>query len=124
MPNIRLLLDNNVPIHLIPLLPPHEAVHASTMGRAGLSNGDLIRATQEAGFAMMVTCDRSIEHQQNLSARSLAFIVLTTTHWPTIRDNLSLIVGTVDQLGPGGYVVVTLPRPARRRRPYSPSLDT
>jgi hypothetical protein len=42
----RILLDNNVPIHLIPLLRPHEGVHASTVGWAALSNGDLIRATR------------------------------------------------------------------------------
>jgi hypothetical protein len=124
MPNIRLLLDNNVPIHLIPLLHPHEAVHASTIGWAALSNGDLINATEEAGFTAMVTCDRNIEHQQNLSARSLAFIVLTTTHWPTIRNNQALIIEAVEQIGSGGYVVVTLPRPIRRRGAYRRPLDT
>ena len=120
MPNIRLLLDNNIPIQLVPLLRPHEAVHASRMGWAALSNGDLIHAAQEAGFAAMMTCDRNIAHQQNLSARSLAFIVLTTTHWPTIRDNLALVIEAVDQSGPGLYVVVPLPRPVRRRGLHHP----
>jgi predicted nuclease of predicted toxin-antitoxin system len=120
MPNIRILLDNNVPVHLIPLLRPHEAVHAATMGWAAIGNGDLIRAAQQAGFAAMMTCDQNIQHQQRLAGQPLAFLVLTTTHWPTIRDNLSLITDAIDQISPGGYVTLTLPRPPRVRRPYNP----
>jgi hypothetical protein len=66
----------------------------------------------------MVTCDRNIEHQQNLSRQPLALVVLTTTHWPTIRDNATLILTTVDAIGPGGYGLVGLPRPPLRRRAY------
>jgi hypothetical protein len=120
MPAHRILLDNNVPIHLIPLLRPHEVVHASAAGWAALSNGHLIRATRQAGFAAIVTCDRNIRHQQNLAAESLAFIVLTTTHWPTIRNNVSLVAAAAARIVPGGYEVVSLPRPPRRR-PQNPS---
>jgi hypothetical protein len=131
MPNIRILLDNNVPINIIPLLRPHEVVHASTMGWAAISNmgwaaisnGDLIRAAQTAGLAAIITCDQNIQHQQRVVGQPLAFFVLTTTHWPTIRDNLSLLTGAIDQMDPGGYVTVTLPRPPRVRRPYPPQLD-
>jgi hypothetical protein len=123
MPNTRILLDNNVPVHLIPLLRPHEAIHAAAMGWAAVRNGDLIRAAQQAGFAAMITCDQNIQHQQRLAGQPLAFFVLTTTHWPTIRDNLSLITDAVDRIIPGGYVTLTLPRPPRVRRPYPPKLE-
>jgi hypothetical protein len=122
MPNIRILLDNNVPIHIIPLLRPHEVVHAATMGWAAISNGDLIRAAQRAGFAAIITCDQNIQHQQRLEGQPLAFFVLTTTHWPTIRDNLSLLTDAIDQIDAGGYVTVTLPRPPRVRRPRPPQI--
>ena len=118
MPNIRIPLDNNVPIRIVPLLHPHEAVHASTLGWAAISNGDLIRAAKRSGFTAIVTCDQNIRHQQRLRGQPLAFFVLTTTHWPTIRDNLSLLNTAIDQTEPGGYVTITLPRPPRVRRPY------
>jgi hypothetical protein len=124
MPTYRILLDNNVPIHLLPRLRPNEVVHASTIGWASLTNGHLIRAARDAGFAAIVTCDRNIKHQQNLSAEPLAFIVLTTTHWPTMRDNVSSIIAAVNRIAPGGYEVVSLPRPSRRRRAYNPPRDS
>jgi hypothetical protein len=53
MPVIRLLLDNNVPLRLIPLLRPREAVHASRVGWAELANGELLRAADEHGFHLL-----------------------------------------------------------------------
>lgn len=120
MPTIRILLDNNVSQHLARLLSPHEAIHAADLGWAALSNGELIRAAQEAGFAALITCDQNIQHQQNLSGKPLAFIVLTTTHWLTIRDNVAELLAAIEAVGPGGYLTIDLPRPPRRRRPYRP----
>jgi hypothetical protein len=123
MPTIRILLDNNVSRHLARLLRPHEAMHAAAMGWAALSNGDLIRKAQADGFAAIITCDQNIEHQQNLSDQPLAFIVLTTTHWPTVRENVSLIHTAIDQVMEGSYAIVALPKPPLKRRPFTRSLD-
>jgi len=118
MPISRILLDNNVPIHLAPLLRPREAVHASAVGWATLINGYLIKAALTHGFDAMITGDQNIEHQQNLSGLPLAFIVLTTTHWPTLRTNVALVLDAIEALEPGGYSLLALPRPPRRRGPY------
>ena len=119
MPTIRILLDNNVSQHLARLLSPHEAIHAAFLGWAALGNGELIRAAQESCFTALITCDQNMQHQQNLAGQRLAFIVLTTTHWPTIRDNVAELLAAVDSVGPGGYVTINLPKPPRRRRRYS-----
>lgn len=121
MPVSRILLDNNVPIHLCRLLRPHEAVHAATLGWAILSNGELIRAARQYGFDVMITADQNIEHQQNLTGDPLAFVVLTTTHWPTIRENASLILAQLNQIAAGSFMRVDLPRPQLRRRPHDPA---
>ena len=121
MPFIRILLDNNVSRHLARFLHPHEAIHATDLGWAELSNGDLLRAAQAEGFAVIITCDQNIQHQQNLSEQPLAFIVLTTTHWPTIRANVGLIRDVVDSIPQGKFTHIALPRPPLRRRPYNPS---
>jgi hypothetical protein len=120
MPTHRILLDNNVPVHLISLLHPHVAVHAAGVGWAALQNGDLIRVARRAGYGAIITCDRNMKHQQNLATETLAFIVLTTTHWPTIRDNVPRIAEALARIAPGSYEVVYLPKPPRRRRPFSP----
>jgi predicted nuclease of predicted toxin-antitoxin system len=96
MPITRLLLDNNVSRHLVRPLRPHEAIHAATLGWAALSNGDLIRAAQAEGFSVIITCDQNIQHQQSLKGRPLAFVVLTTTHWPTILDNIAALLAAVE----------------------------
>ncbi len=116
MPAIRMLLDNSVPFGLIPLLRPHEAFHAYTLGWAALSNGELIRAAEASGFTVLITSDRNIRYQQNLTRRRCAIVELSTTHWPTIRDNVAELLAAITATAPGGYATVVFPRPPRRRR--------
>ena len=118
MPIIRILLNNNVPIRLISLLRPHEAVHAAKVGWATLSNGDLIRAAEEHGYTVLVTSDQNIHHQQNLTRRQFSIVELSTTHWPTIRDNVADLLAAIETITPGSYTTVTFPKPRLRRRPY------
>ena len=123
MPINRILLDHNVSSRLIRHLRPHEAVHASHIGLAAVSNGDLIRAANQAGFTLMLTCDQNIQYQQNLAGRPLAFVVLSTTRLDSILDHLDQVLAAIDAAVPGSFTAVTLPRPPRRRRPFSPSSD-
>ena len=44
-------------------------------GFAGLKNGQLLRRA-EGNFDAFITTDKSLQHQQNLSAWSIAFILL------------------------------------------------
>ena len=64
----------------------HELVghHVSTtyeMGWDRLGNGDLLNAA-EASFDAFITTDQNLRHQQNMSGRQLAILVLPTTSWP------------------------------------------
>ena len=56
-----------------------------------LANGELLTAAEAAGFEVMVTTDRNLAYQQNLSGRRIALVVLTTPAWPSIRPRLSAI---------------------------------
>ena len=113
----RILLDQNVPFPLLRHLPAHDVVHAYTVGWGGLENGFLIAAAEEAGFAILVTCDRNLEYQQNLTGRRLALVVLETNHWPVIEKALDLVVAAVDAALPGSFASISFERPALRRRP-------
>lgn len=122
MPITRILLDNNVSRRLCPLLLPYEVVHASQAGWAELRNGDLLRAAEEHGFDVLVTGDRNMRYQQNLTRVRFSIIELSSQHWPTIRDNVAELVATIEAIAPGAYAMINFPRPFLRRRAY-PRLD-
>jgi hypothetical protein len=79
------------------------------MGWDQLGNGALIDAAEAAGFDIMVTADRNIRHQQNLSGRRLALVVLEINHWPTIKPRSALVRDAVDRTQSGSCTVVTFP---------------
>ncbi len=118
----RILLDENVPAALRHLIDGHEVRPAYEMGWSGLANGELIAAAEADGFAILVTADRNIRYQQNLTSRRIALVVLTTNIWPIIKANHAPILAAIDTIPPGGYVVVMLDRPIRRRRSFRTSL--
>jgi hypothetical protein len=80
------------------------------MGWSELTNGALLRAAEAAGFEVMITADRNIPYQQNLSHRRIALVELTTGHSDTVIANVALIEEAVRTIAAGEYVVVTLPR--------------
>lgn len=68
----RILLDENVPAALRHLIGGHEVRPAYEMGWSGLANGELIAAAEADGFAILITADRNIRYQQNLTNRRIA----------------------------------------------------
>lgn len=115
---VRILLDQNAPLGLCRALAAYEVVAPRERGWERLSNGDLLRTAEEAGFAILITCDRNLRYQQNLTNRSIALIELTVGFWHIVRDHIEKITLAIDAAQPGSYTVVMLPRPALRRRPF------
>ncbi len=87
-------------------------------GWAALGNGDLIRAVEQHAYTVLITSDQNIRYQQNLVRRQFSIIELSTTHWPTIRDNISNLLSALEAISPGSYATVVFPKPPLRRRPY------
>ncbi len=85
-----------------------------------MSNGRLLAAAEGAGIDLMVTCDRNLSHQQNLSGRKLALVVLSNPAWPVVRENLPAVVEAVNRAGEGGYEEVAFPRRPLARRRWTP----
>ncbi len=63
---MRVLLDENLPLDLAPLLEGHQVESVRGLGWSGLTNGELL---DRAGgrFDALITMDRNIEHQQRLA---------------------------------------------------------
>lgn len=69
---MRILLDHNAPAPLRHWLIPHQVETAYERGWAELTNGELLRVAEQAGFDVMITTDKGIRYQQNLTGRTRA----------------------------------------------------
>jgi len=57
----------------------------------------------------VVTTDKNIRYQQNLSGRKIAVVVLSTPQWPLVRLHTDKIAAAVSAATPGSYVEVQIP---------------
>ena len=99
---MRILFDQGTPVPLIQHLSGHQVETAYELGWSRLTNGDLLAAA-EGRFDVLVTTDRNLRHQQSLSGRKLAVLVLPTTSWPKLRGQVQGIVSALATLKPGEY---------------------
>ena len=78
------------------------------MGWSELDNGALLSAA-EGAFDGFITTDQNLKYQQNLSARRLSILVLSTTSWPRIQRHIALVVAAVNALRPGEFRDLIVP---------------
>ena len=72
---MRVLRDENLPHDLVRELTAHDVSTVQGRGWAGVSNGELFkRAAGE--IDVLLTMDLNLEYQQNVSASSVAVIVI------------------------------------------------
>ena len=105
---MRILFDQGTPVPLRRALAGHTVSTAHELGWAALDNGALLDAA-EAAFDAFITTDRNLRHQQNLTGRRLAILVLPTPSWPKIRAHASRITTAIDALRPGDLVELEFP---------------
>ena len=92
---MRVLFDQGTPVAIAGFLPEHTIRTTRQEGWATLSNGDLLRAAEDAGFDVLVTTDNSIAYQQNLKERKIAIVVLTRNRWRIVHRMIRKIVAAV-----------------------------
>jgi hypothetical protein len=83
-----ILFDNGTPAPLRYALKGHVVVEAIERGWDRLVNGELIAVAEAADFEVLLTTDKNIRYQQNLTGRKIAFVVLGNQQWPTCADTL------------------------------------
>jgi hypothetical protein len=77
-----ILFDHGTPRGLARAVSGHTIFTAQAKEWDRLANGALLDAAEEAAFDMLLTTDRRIRYQQNLTGRKIALVVLTgTTKW-------------------------------------------
>jgi hypothetical protein len=61
---MRILFDHGAPRGLARALPEHTVTKTNALGWERLSNGALLKAAEEAGFALLLSTDNNIRYQQ------------------------------------------------------------
>ena len=101
---MKILFDQGTPVPLRKLLPDHMITTAYELGWQTLENGDLISAAEGDGFDVFITTDQNLKYQQNLTSRSISILVLSSTSWPRIRENVAAIRKALDGLDPSSFL--------------------
>lgn len=73
------------------------------MGWQELENGDLLKAAEASGFDVLLTGDKNLSYQQNLTGRKFAVVVLETTRWKRLRENTVSTVAAVNRATAGSF---------------------
>ena len=104
-----ILFDNGTPAPLRHAFKGHIVVEAIERGWDRLVNGELIAAAEAEGFDILLTTDRNMRYQQNLTDRKIAFVVIGNQQWPTLRRYAERVVAAVNAATPGSYTEGEIP---------------
>ena len=104
-----ILFDQATPVPIRPYLEGHIVRTAFQQGWDKLKNGELLAAAEEAGFELLLTTDKNIRYQQDLTARRIAIVVLGRQQWPQLRPHVRRVVDAVNAATVASYVEVEIP---------------
>lgn len=108
---MHILFDRGTPRGIARSLHPHAVKEAKAQGWDTLSNGDLLRAAENASFDILLTTDTSLPNQQNPKGRKIAVVILGKNRWSLVRTVIPQIVRAVNEAMPGTFTVVEIPGP-------------
>ena len=105
---MRILFDHGTPSGIARSLAGHTVTEARDRGWDRISNGELLKLTED-GFEVLLTTDKNIRYQQNLSDREIAIVVLENSSWRIVRKRLERISVAISEAAPGNYAEVHIP---------------
>ena len=106
---MRILFDNGTPRGVAAAFADHVVEEARSRGWDTLRNGELLDAAEAAEFEVLLTTDKNIRYQQNLTGRKIAIVALGNGRWTFIRRKLQAIAAAVIAATPGGFTEVEIP---------------
>jgi hypothetical protein len=104
-----ILFDQGTPLVLRKFLPGHVIKTAYQQGWSTFLNGDLLRVAEESGFDLLLTTDKNLAYQQNLTGRKIAIVALGRNRWILIQPQLGRIAAVVNAATPGSYSLIDIP---------------
>jgi hypothetical protein len=103
-----ILFDQGTPVGIRESLHGHVIKTAQEQGWNRLLNGELLHEAEEAGFDVLLTTDKNLVYQQNLSERKIAIVVLGRSRWSLIERVLERVVAAVDAAKPETYNLIEI----------------
>ena len=107
---MKILFDENMPRPLRQHFIGHSVYTVQDMGWAGVTNGSLLALADAQNFNILLTFDRNLEYQQNLTGRKVAVIVIVASDkrvsalLPLVPDMLNAVAnaqpGSIVQIKP------------------------
>jgi hypothetical protein len=113
---MRILFDQGTPVPIARYLAEHTVGISADLGWDRLRNGDLLAIAEESGYELLLTTDKNLRYQQNLTERKIAIVVIGHAQWPTLEPHVERIVEAVNAAIPGSYAEVDIPLPPRAGR--------
>ena len=93
---MKVFLDKNLDHRLRNNLGAHDIFTVAYKGWAGLKNGEFLPAAEQGGIEVFLTEDQTPSYEQNLSARTIAIVVLSSIEFPILKNHLPKIIATLD----------------------------
>jgi len=106
---MRILFDHGAPAPLRRFLKGHSVTLARDKGWSTLSNGELLKRAEADKFDILLTTDKNLGYQQNLTGRNIAILVLEDGDWSVLRHFTEGVVKAVDSAAAGDYVEIPVP---------------
>ena len=105
---MKILLDECTPRVVKKRLPQLDIRTTQEMGWAGRKNGDLLAAA-ESQFDVFITTDKNLRHQQNLSGRRLAVVLLPSNQVPIVEALIPALEEALKITQVGDFVALSEP---------------
>jgi hypothetical protein len=106
---MRIIFDQATPVPIRKYLLGHSVRTAAQQGWDRLKNGDLLDVAERAGFDLLLTTDKNMVNQQNLTGRKIAIVVLGRQQWAGLRPHIQRVVEAVNAATLGTYAEVVIP---------------
>ncbi len=94
---MKILLDECVTKKVKPLLIGHTVFTIGQMEWSGLKNGMLLKRAVQENFDILLTIDKNISYQQNISQYNIAVVVLNSND-SNIEELKSFIPNFIKQI--------------------------
>ena len=99
---MRIIVDECVPRQIRSRLEGHYVRTAREAGFGGYKNGQLLNVAEQE-FDILVTSDKNLRYQQNLTGRKLAILLLSTNNRTKLLQNGAKILSVVNRMKPGKF---------------------
>ena len=104
-----ILFDQATPVPLRTYLLGHTVRTAAQQGWDRFRNGELLKAAEDAGFDVLLTTDKNMRYQRNLSGRKIAVLVLSRQQWKQILPHAQLVLDAINLAEAGSFAEVMIP---------------